>query len=161
VVGCKERLEQYLRENGVAYESRHHARVISAQEVAAAEHVPGRMFAKTVMVTADEGSIVMLVLAAPYHVNPEKAASALGAKEVLLADEETFSEVFHDCEVGAMPPFGNLYGVPVYADATLAEDEVIVFRSGTHADTMSIDYADFERLVKPTVAPFADPPASG
>ena len=156
-MNCKERLEAYLRENGVSYESQHHARAVTAQEVAAAEHVPGKMFAKTVMVLADE-KMVMLVLPAPHHVNPEKAAAALGAREVRLADEERFEDVFPDCEVGAMPPFGNLYDVPVCADRALSEDEAIVFRAGTHTDTMSISYADFERLVGPTVAEFADPP---
>ncbi len=157
MVNCKERLEVYLRENEVSYERQHHARAVTAQEVAATEHVPGKMFAKTVMVLADE-KLVMLVLPAPYHVNPEKAAVALGAREVRLADEERFEDVFPDCEVGAMPPFGNLYDVPVCVDRTLSEDETIVFRAGTHTDTMSVEYADFERLVGPTVAEFADPP---
>lgn len=155
---CKERLEAYLRENGVPYQSQHHARAITAQEVAATEHVPGRMFAKTVIVLPDdEANMVMLVLPAPYHVNPLKASAALRAKDVHLADEERFADAFPDCEVGAMPPFGNLYDVPVYTDRTLVEDETIVFRAGTHTDTMSVSYADFEKLVRPTVADFADP----
>ena len=155
---CKERLEDYLRENGVPYQSQHHARAITAQEVAATEHVPGRMFAKTVIVLPDdEANMVMLVLPAPYHVNPLKASAALGASEVHLAGEERFADAFPDCDVGAMPPFGNLYDVPVYTDTTLVEDETIVFRAGTHTDTMSVSYADFEKLVRPTVADFADP----
>jgi Ala-tRNA(Pro) deacylase len=159
-MNCKQRLEDYLRENEVPYQGQHHARAITAQEVAATEHVPGKMFAKTVMVLpADEQRMVMLVLPAPYHVNPQKAAAALGAREVLLAEEERFADAFPDCEVGAMPPFGNLYDIPVYADKTLAEDATIVFRAGTHTDTMSVSYADFERLVEPTVAEFADPPS--
>ena len=158
---CKERLEAYLREKGVPSQNQHHARAITAQEVAAAEHVPGRMFAKTVMVTPDdEVSMVMLVLPAPNHVNPLKASEALGVSEVHLADEERFADTFPDCEVGAMPPFGNLYDVPVYVDRALVEDETIVFRSGTHTDTMSVSYADFERLVSPTVADIADPSGS-
>jgi Ala-tRNA(Pro) deacylase len=158
-VQCKDRLEDYLRENGVPFEVQHHARAVTAQEVAATEHVPGKMFAKTVMVLADR-EMVMLVLPAPHHVNPEKAAQELGAKEVHLADEESFEDTFPDCEVGAMPPFGNLYGVPVYVDETLAEDETVVFRAGTHTDTMSVRYADLQRLVQPTVASFADPPSA-
>jgi Ala-tRNA(Pro) deacylase len=159
-MNCKERLEAYLRENGVSYQSQHHARAITAQEVAATEHVPGKMFAKTVMVVpaGEEKSSIMLVLPAPYHVNPVKATAALSAGEVLLAEEERFADTFPDCEVGAMPPFGNLYDVSVYVDNTLAEVETIVFRAGTHADTMSVSYADFERLVEPTVAEFAEPP---
>jgi Ala-tRNA(Pro) deacylase len=154
---CKERLEAYLRENGVPYQNQHHARAITAQEVAAAEHVPGKMFAKTVMVLPDdEVNMVMLVLPAPYHVNPLKASAAVGVSEVHLADEERFADAFPDCEVGAMPPFGNLYDVPVYVDRALVEDETIVFRSGTHTDTMSVSYADFEKLVRPTVADISD-----
>jgi len=117
------------------------------------------MFAKTVMALADE-EIVMLVLPAPYHVNPEKAAEALGAEAFRLASEEQFEDAFPDCEVGAMPPFGNLYDVPVYVDEAFAEDERIVFRAGTHTDTMNVGYADFERLVEPTVVEFADPPSA-
>jgi Ala-tRNA(Pro) deacylase len=146
---CKERLEAYLREKGVPYQNQHHARAISAQEVAATEHVPGRMFAKTVIVTPDdEQSMVMLVLPAPSHVNPLKASAAMGVSEVHLADEERFADAFPDCEV------------PVYVDRALAEDETIVFRSGTHTDTMSVSYADFDKLVRPTVADIADPSGS-
>jgi Ala-tRNA(Pro) deacylase len=151
-------LESYLRENGATFEVQHHARAITAQEVAATEHVPGKMFAKTVMVLGDE-EMAMLVVPAPYHVNPERAAEALGASEVRLAGEEDFESAFPDCELGAMPPFGNLYGVPVHVDRVMAEDETIVFRAGTHTDAMSVRYADFERLVEPNVAEFADPPS--
>ena len=151
---CRDRLENYLRENRVPFEEQHHSRAVSAQEVAASEHVPGRMLAKTVMVLGD-GEMAMLALPAPYQVDLEKAAAALGADEARLAEEEEFEDSFPDCEVGAMPPFGNLYGVPVYVEETLAEDETIVFRSGTHTETMSVSYSDFERLVEPTVAQFA------
>ena len=151
---CRDRLENYLRENQVRFEEHHHPRAVSAQEVAASEHVPGRMLAKTVMVLAD-GEMVMLALPAPYQVDLEKAAAALGVDEVRLAEEEEFEDSFPDCEVGAMPPFGNLYGVPVYVEKTLAEDETIVFRSGTHTETMSVTYTDFERLVEPIVVQFA------
>lgn len=151
---CRDRLENYLRENQVRFEEHHHPRAVSAQEVAASEHVPGRMLAKTVMVLAD-GEMVMLALPAPYQVDLEKAAAALGVDEARLAEEEEFEDSFPDCEVGAMPPFGNLYGVPVYVEKTLAEDETIVFRSGTHTETMSVTYTDFERLVEPIVVQFA------
>jgi Ala-tRNA(Pro) deacylase len=153
-VECRDRLENYLRENQVRFEEHHHPRAVSAQEVAASEHVPGRMLAKTVMVLADR-EMVMLALPATYQVDLEKAAAALGVDEARLAEEEEFADSFLDCEVGAMPPFGNLYGVPVYVEKTLAEDETIVFRSGTHTETMSVSYSDFERLVEPTVAQFA------
>jgi Ala-tRNA(Pro) deacylase len=147
-------LQDYLRENRVPFEAQHHPRAVTAQEVAASEHIPGKMLAKTVMVLAD-GELVMLALPAPYQVDLEKAAAVLGVKEARLAREEEFEDTFPDCEVGAMPPFGNLYGVPVFVEETLAEDETIAFRSGTHTDTMSVSYADFERLVEPTIAEFA------
>ena len=151
---CKVRLEAYLREKEVPFEIRHHPRAVTAQEVAASEHVPGKMLAKTVMVLAD-GKMIMLALPATYQVDIEKASTALRAGEVRLAQEGEFEDTFPDCEVGAMPPFGNLYEVPVYVEEALAEDETIVFRAGTHTDTMSVRYADFERLVEPTVAEFA------
>ena len=151
---CRDSLENYLRDNQVPFEEQHHPRAVSAQEVAASEHVPGRMLAKTVMVLAD-GEMVMLALPATYQVDLEMAAAALGVKVARLAEEEEFADTFSDCEVGAMPPFGNLYGVPVYVERTLAEDETIVFRSGSHTQTMSVSYSDFERLVEPTVAQFA------
>ena len=153
-MNCKERLEAYLRENKVPFQVVHHPLAYTAQEVAAAEHVPGKMLAKVVMVFAD-GKLVMLALPAPYRVDVNKAAAALGAREVRLAHEEEFAAAFPDCEVGAMPPFGNLYDVPVYADKALAEDKEIVFQAGTHTDTVTMMYADFERLVKPKAAAFA------
>ena len=153
-MACRERLEGYLRENGVPFEVQHHPRAVTAQEVAAVEHVPGKMLAKVVMVSAD-GGMAMLSLPAPYQVDLEKAAKMLGAEEARLAREEEFEGAFPDCEVGAMPPFGNLYGLPVYVEEALAEDETIFFRAGTHTDTMSVGYADFERLVEPTVGRFA------
>ncbi len=151
---AKEKLEAYLRENKVPFQVQHHPIAFTAQEIAASEHIPGRMLAKVVIVLA-EGKMVMLALPAPYRVDLAKAAALLGAKEVRLAREEEFAAAFPDCEVGAMPPFGNLYDLPVYVDKALAEDETIVFNAGTHMDTMSLKYADFERLVRPTVAEFA------
>ena len=151
---CRDRLEDYLRENGEPFEVQHHPRAITAQEVAATEHVPGQMLAKVVMVLAD-GEMVMLTLPAPYQVDLEKVGKVLGAEEARLAEEEEFEVIFPDCEVGAMPPFGNLYDLPVYVEEALAEDETIFFRAGTHTDTISFSYADFEQLVEPTVADFA------
>ncbi len=151
---CRDRLENYLRENAVPFEVQHHPRVVTAQEVAATEHIPGKMLAKTVMVLAD-GEMAMLALPAPYEVDLEKVGEALGAREVRLAEEEEFENAFPDCEVGAMPPFGNLYELPVYVEEALAEDETIFIRAGTHTETMSLRYADFEQLVQPSVAEFA------
>ena len=151
---CRDSLEDYLRVNGVPFEVQHHPRAITAQEVAATEHVPGRMLAKVVIVLTD-GQMAMLSLPAPYQVDLEKVGKVLGAEEVRLAEEEEFEGAFPDCEVGAMPPFGNMYDLPVYVDEALTEDETIFFRAGTHTDTMSVRYADFEQLVDPAVAEFA------
>jgi Ala-tRNA(Pro) deacylase len=153
-MGCKEHLEAYLRENKVPFQVQHHAVAYTAQEVAAAEHVPGRMLAKVVILLGD-GSLAMFVLPAPARVDLDRAAAVLGAKEVRLAHEEEFADRFPGCEVGAMPPFGSLYDLPVYVDRSLAEDETIVFEAGTHTDTMSMKYADYERLAKPKPAEFA------
>jgi len=153
-MNCKERLEAYLRENKVPFQIVHHPLAYTAQEVAAAEHVPGKMLAKVVMVFAD-GKLAMLTLPAPHRVDLTKAAAVLGAREVRLAHEEEFAAAFPDCEVGAMPPFGNLYDLPVYVDNVLAGDEEIVFQAGTHTDTMTLRYADFQRLVKPEVGDLA------
>lgn len=153
-MNCKEKLEVYLRGNKVPFQVQHHPIAFTAQEVAAKEHIPGRMLAKVVIALAD-GKMVMLVLPAPARVDLAKAAAILGAKEVRLAREQEFAAAFPDCEVGAMPPFGNLYNLPVYVDKTLTQQQTIVFQAGTHADTMSLQYADFERLAQPQVSEFA------
>ncbi len=151
---CKERLERYLRDNLVAYRVQHHPRAYTAQEVAESEHVPGRLLAKVVMAYADDAP-AMLVLRADHQVEIEAARAALGARRLRLAHEEEFGALFPDCEIGAMPPFGNLYGLAVVVDQALAEDDTIVFQAGTHSDTMSVRYADFARLAQPRVARFA------
>ncbi len=154
---CRERLEQYFRENGVRYELTTHPEVYTAQEVAAVQHVPGRLVAKVVMALVD-GTLTALVLPAPNRVDFARLKSALGAREARLAREQEFAHVFPDCEVGAMPPFGNLYNVPVVVDRQLTEDPYIVFNAGTHRETMKIAYADFARLASPRVADFSVKP---
>jgi Ala-tRNA(Pro) deacylase len=156
-MGCKENLEAYLREQGVSFQAQEHLLAYTAQEVAETEHIPGRTLVKVVIVRTD-GEMVMLALPAPCHVDFAKAARALGVGEVHLAREREFSAIMPDCEVGAMPPFGNLYGIPVVIDRTVSENDTIVCQSGTHTDTVALRYADFERLVKPGVAEFAQCP---
>jgi len=153
---CRERLEKYFRENGVAYQVKSHPEVYTAQEVAAVEHIPGRAMAKVVMAMID-GTLTALVLPAPHRVDIPRVKSALAAKEARLAREQEFATVFPDCEVGAMPPFGNLYQVPVVVDRALTEDPTITFNAGSHRETMTIAYADFARLVSPKVADFSTP----
>jgi Ala-tRNA(Pro) deacylase len=151
---CKERLEAYLREQQVPFEVQHHRVAYTAQDVATIEHIPNQLMVKVVMVFAD-GVLTMLVLPASHRVDLTRVGPVTEAKEVFLAGEREIADAFPDCEVGAMPPFGNLYGIPVYADRLLAEDETILFQAGTHTDTISMTYADYARLVRPRVVEFA------
>jgi Ala-tRNA(Pro) deacylase len=153
-MNAKYKLELYLRDEGVPYTVQHHPKAYTAREVAAIEHISGDRLAKVVMVVADE-TLVMLVLPASERVYLPQVRTVLGANEVRLAEEWEFARHFPDCELGAMPPFGNLYDIPVYVDSTLAAEAEISFQAGTHTDTMSISYDDFARLVKPRVAAFS------
>jgi Ala-tRNA(Pro) deacylase len=148
------KLKDYFEKNQVPYEVGYHVRVYTAQEVAASQHVPGKEMAKVVMVKAD-GKMVMLVLPSSYQVDMKKLKSVLNCKKVGMAKEEEFQELFPDCEIGAMPPFGNLYNLEVWVDQVLTEDESIVFRAGTHVETLKIKYKDYVRLVNPKVDNFS------
>jgi len=151
---CRERLELLLVKQGVKFEVTAHPLAYTAQEVATVEHVSGYDVAKVVMAAVDD-RLVMLVLPAPHRVDLEKVKRGLGATTARLAREDEFAKLFPDCDLGAMPPFGNLYGIPVYVDRTLTHDPKIVFNAGSHRETMTIAYADFERLVRPEVIEFA------
>jgi Ala-tRNA(Pro) deacylase len=148
------RLKEYLEKNQVPYEVGYHQRVFTAQETAAAEHVPGRELAKVVMVKAD-GKMVMLVLPASYRVDMEKLKGILKSKKVEKAKEGEFQDLFPDCEIGAMPPFGNLYNLEVWVDQVLTEDKDIAFNAGSHVETLKIEYSDYARLVNPKVGQFS------
>jgi Ala-tRNA(Pro) deacylase len=148
------RLREFLEKQKIPYQREVHRTAYTAQEVAAEEHIPGKIMAKTVVVKADN-RFVLAVLPAAVRTDLEKLKTGLGAQEVRLATEFEFTGLFPDCEVGAMPPFGNLYGVPVYVDASLTKDEEIVFNAGTHEDTIRMRYADFARAAQPKVLDFA------
>ncbi len=154
---CKERLETYLNEQRVPFEVQRHERAFTAQRVAESEHISGHMLAKVVIVYAD-GETIMVVVPASSRVDLGKMAEALDVQEIRLAEEREFLELFPDCEVGAMPPFGNLYGLPVYSDAELAGNDIIFFQAGTHTETMSMAYADYARLIQPKVLNLAREP---
>ncbi len=147
-------LRDFLDNEGVKYVIVSHSPAFTAQEVAASAHIPGKELAKTVMVKLD-GTMAMAVLPASSSVDFEKLKAAAGAKKAELASEDEFRDLFPECEVGAMPPFGNLYDMAVYAEQSLAEDEAIAFNAGSHKELVKVAYADFERLVQPTVADFA------
>ncbi len=151
---CSEKLQEHLASNGVAFELEQHRVAYTAQDLAAAEHVSGRRVAKVVLAVAD-GQTVMLVLPASIQADMEKLGRDLGVKEVRLAREDEFASIFPDCEVGAMPPFGSLYNVPVYVDQSLANSGEVTFPAGSHRESMKITYADFQRLEQPTVLSFA------
>ena len=145
------RLKEYLKQNKVKYVTCTHSQAFTAQEIAAAAHIPGKQLAKTVMVTLD-GKMAMAVLPATDHVDLRLLKKATGAKQADLASEREFKDLFPDCEIGAMPPFGNLYDLEVYVAASLAEDADIAFNAGSHTELIRMAYADFADLVKPEVA---------
>jgi len=148
------KLKDYLEKNQIGYEVGFHERVYTSQEIAAALHVPGKEMAKVVMVKAD-GKMTMLVLPASYRVDTKKLKKALQCKKLGIAKEKDFEELFPDCEIGAMPPFGNLYHLEVWVDQILTEDEFIVFQAGSHVETLKIKYSDYARLVNPKVGEFS------
>lgn len=149
-MACMETLTAYLRSNQVPFTIQEHVPAFTAREVAASAHLPALMIAKVVIVDADEQPL-MLVLPAAYRVDLSRVYELLGARLVRLADERELATLFPDCAIGAMPPFGNLYGMPVYVDPMIAAQPQVVFQPGTHMETMAISYADYARLVQPQV----------
>jgi len=145
-----QKLKQFLDDNGVRYVTIQHSPTFTAQEIAASAHIPGKELAKTVMVKID-GKMAMAVLPASFKVDMEKLKVATEAGTVELAGEQEFKDMFPACEIGAMPPFGNLYAMDVFAAEVLAEDEEIAFNAGSHTELIRLAYADFERLVHPKV----------
>ncbi len=141
-----ERLRALLDEQGVDYQVDEHPKAYTAQEVAASEHVTGWRVAKTVILQAD-GELVMVVAPAAAEIDLEKATAVLDASEVQLASESQFADAFPDCEVGAEPPFGHLYGVRTLVDERLTREPHVVFRAGTHTETVRMWIDDYLRLV--------------
>ena len=147
------KLKDYLDSEGVKYVTIHHSPAYTAPEIAASAHIPGKEMAKTVIVKVD-GKLSMAVLPANSDVDFDRLKELAGAAKVELAVEDEFAGSFPNCPVGSMPPFGNLYDMPVFADSDLAEDEQIVFNAGSHQELVRMAYQDFERLVHPTVGRF-------
>jgi Ala-tRNA(Pro) deacylase len=142
-----------LNESKVRHEILHHPEAVTAQRIAQAEHVKARHHAKVVMVKSGEQHL-MTVLPADHQIDLEKVAKAIG-KGASLDTEQEFKALFPDCATGAMPPFGNLYGLPTYVDTSLAQEDYIVFEAGTHTDAIKVSYADYEKIVKPRVEDLA------
>jgi len=144
---------KFLKEQKVKFELRHHPERYTAQEVAAAEHISGEEVAKVVIVKTKDG-FIMCVLPATYVLDMKQVKKALGAKKPRLATEEELAELFPDCDVGAMPPFGAEYDLPLYVEEHLAADEKILIPAGTHSDSVLLSWEDYERIAQPTVAAF-------
>jgi Ala-tRNA(Pro) deacylase len=144
------KLRELFDEAKVSYEVYNHPLAYTAQEIAERQHFSGDQMAKVVMLKVD-GNLVMGVITGSQKVHLNTVRSNLGAHEVRLATEDEFISRFPDCEIGAMPPFGNLFGVPVYVDPAVEKDESVYFNAGNHVQTVRLRYKDFEKLVKPRV----------
>jgi Ala-tRNA(Pro) deacylase len=148
------KLMEFLDSHKVKYVTMAHSTAYTAQEIASLAHIRGEEFAKTVIVRID-GAMAMAVLPASHHVDlPLLRAAAKGMK-IALASETDFRDKFPECETGAMPPFGQLYGMPVFVDESLTRDKEIAFNAGTHHELIRLSYEDFSRLVQPKVAKFS------
>jgi len=148
------KLKELLDRNKIKYEAKAHQRVITAQEVAQVEHIPGRELAKTVVVRKGK-EFFLFVLPAPRQVDFSQLRKMFSAHDVALATEAEFRGLFPDSELGAMPPFGILYGMRTYVDESLKKEGEIAFNAGTHTDTILMSRVDFEKIVKPEYASFA------
>jgi len=145
---------ELLDKSGVKYEVTEHPPAFTAQQVAAAEHEPGQYVVKPVIVKAD-GEYVMCVLSACYKIDLKALKSQIGAESVELAEEKEIGKIFGDCELGAEPPFGNLYDLPTIMDKSLEEDDHITFQGGTHDRAIRMSMADYRKLVEPKVLEFS------
>lgn len=147
-------LKNFLDDNQVKYVSIAHSIAYTAQEIAQSAHIPGDAMAKTVIASVD-GTLTMAVLRAPDKVDLDLLRAAAGASEAHLASEEQFHSRFPSVDPGAMPPFGNLYGMRVFVDEPLTRNKLIAFNAGSHSELVQLSYTDFERLVEPSVANFS------
>ncbi len=145
---------KFLKKSGVKYEVTKHKPAFSAQEMAAVEHEPGKYVAKPVIVKAD-GKHVMCVLSACYKIDMRSLKKQLGAKKVSLAEEKDMEKLFDDCDIGAEPPFGNLYDLPTVIDKALEKDDHITFQAGTHEKAIRMSMDDYRKLVNPQVLEFS------
>jgi Ala-tRNA(Pro) deacylase len=145
---------EFLDKNNITYNTITHSPVFTAQEVAASAHIPGNKLAKTVMVKID-GKMAMAVVPASHKVDFDRLKKAAGAHNIELASEQEFEHMFPGCDIGAIPPFGNLYDMEVFEDERLTDDVEIAFSAGSHSELIKLAYADFERLVHPKKAQFS------
>jgi Ala-tRNA(Pro) deacylase len=144
----------FLDGHNIKYTIIKHSSAYTAQEIAASAHISGKELAKTVVIKID-GKLAMAVLPASYKISFDDLKEALGVEKVRLAYEQEFMDKFPDCEVGAMPPFGNLYGMDVYVAESMTDDEDIAFNACSHTELIRMKYKDFEDLVKPKILRFS------
>ena len=149
-----QRLKEYLSSNNVKYVSIVHSEAYTAQEIAALAHIPGKELAKTVIIKKD-GRMAMAVLPASHKIDWALLKQATGAASIELAGEKEFMAMFADCDIGAMPPFGNLYGMEVFVETSLTRDKDIAFNAGSHTELVKLSFEDFSRLVRPKVVSFS------
>jgi Ala-tRNA(Pro) deacylase len=149
-----QRLKEYLNSNNVKYISIVHSEAYTAQEIAELAHVPGNELAKTVIIKKD-GKMAMAVLPASQKIDWALLRAATGAASLELASEQEFINMFADCEIGAMPPFGNLYGMEVFVEKSLTRDKDIAFNAGSHIELVKLSFEDFSRLVRPRIVNFS------
>ena len=147
-------LQSYLDEMGVPYKLSHHPTTYTAQDLAAVEHISGGKVIKPVVVKAD-GKFMLCALPASYRVDVSALREELNAREVTLVDEQTLGEIFHDCELGAEPPIGRLYGLSTLMDDSLEKDAQVTFQAGTHRDAVTMSLRDYIRLTEPQITHFA------
>ena len=146
------KLTDYLDENDIKYVTLNHSKAFTAQEVAASAHIPGRRMAKPVMVNAD-GDLKMVVLPSTHDLDFDALKDKLNTDDVELASESDFENLFPDCELGAMPPFGNLYDIETIVSDELTDDVEIAFNAGSHNEVIKMTYRDYESLVEPKIIP--------
>jgi Ala-tRNA(Pro) deacylase len=144
-------LKTFLESRGASYQCLSHAPAVTAHEVASTVHVVDRDFAKTLILKI-QGELAMVVVPASRKIVLSDLRDLLGAGDITFATEAEFRDWFPDCEIGAMPPFGNLYGLPVYVDVELAQEPEIAFNAGTHREVIKMSFADYSRLVRPIIA---------
>lgn len=148
------KLKEFLDKNQVKYDVITHSTAFTAQEIASLTHIKGKELAKTVVVRLD-GALAMAVLPASFQVDLSRLKAAAGAETIELANEAGFKGRFPECETGAMPPFGQLYDMPVFVDENLTRDKEIAFSAGSHHELIRLSFDDFVKLVRPKVATFA------
>jgi Ala-tRNA(Pro) deacylase len=147
-------ISRFLDSENIAYQACRHSPAYTAQGIAQAQHLSGRQIAKVVMVLVDDIKMIMAVVPANYRVDLDKLCHLLSARNIRLATEDEFKDAFAECEIGAMPPLGNLYHMDVWVDESLKSNVGITFNAGTHADVIQMAYTDFERLVQPRTGTF-------